>query len=84
MKMRYLALVATLAVSPLAAFAQSTGPNTKAGNTTESTAIKNGAATNANQPGATGSTVVPGDKSSVAGDHKGTAEQKTGTISGNK
>lgn len=78
MKMRYLAIAAALAVSPLAtAFAQGTGPNTKA-DTAESTAIKKGAAANPHQPGATGSTVVTGDKSTVAGDHKATAEQKTG------
>lgn len=34
---------------------------------------------NPHAPGATGSTVVPGDSSSVAGDHRGTVQQKTGT-----
>jgi hypothetical protein len=83
MKVRYIVFAATLAASPLAAaFAQSTSPSTKADSMTESTAMKNGSATNPNQAGATGSTVVPGDKSSVAGDRKGTAEQKTGQTTG--
>jgi len=83
MKTHYLALAAALAISPLtAAFAQGTGPNTKADSTAASAAMKNGAATNPNQPGSTGSTVVTGDKSTVTGDHKATGEQKTGNISG--
>jgi hypothetical protein len=33
-------------------------------------------------PGATGRTVVPGSNSTVAGDHSGTAESKTGQAGG--
>ena len=84
MKVPYIVFAATLIASPLAAaFAQgTTSPSTKADSTAESTAVKNGSATNPNQAGATGATVVPGDKSSVAGDRKGTAEQKTGQTTG--
>ncbi len=84
MKVRYIIFAATLIATPLAAaIAQSTtSPTTKADSPAESKAMKNGSATNPNQAGATGTTIVPGDKSSVAGDQKGTAEQKTGQTAG--
>lgn len=39
-----------------------------------------GSAMNRTTPGATGKTIVPGDRSSQAGAAAGTAEQKTGTV----
>jgi hypothetical protein len=85
MKMRNIAFATMLAISPLTgALAQGTGPGLKADSMKESTAMKDGSSTNPHQAGATGSTVVPGDKSSVAGDHKATTETKTGGVAGGK
>lgn len=85
MKMRNIVLATVLAISPLTGvLAQGTAPETKAGSTKESTAMKNGSTTNPHQAGATGSTVVPGDKSTVAGAHKATADTKTGGVAGGK
>jgi hypothetical protein len=85
MKMRKFVFAAMLAISPLTcAFAQSTGPDVKADSTKESTAIKDGSGANPRQQGSTGSTVVPGDNSSIAGDHKATADTKTGGVAGGK
>lgn len=80
--MRKIVLAAILAISPLtAALAQgTTGPGLKADSTTESKAVKDGS--NPNQAGATGSKVVPGNKSTVASDHKSTTEMKAGAASG--
>ncbi len=35
-------------------------------------------------PGATGTDIVPGDRSTVAGDSRGTAEQKSGLTGGGR
>ena len=59
------------------ALAQGTSPNTKADNAAEATATRNGSGSPA-KPGATGSTVVTGDKSTVAGDSKATTDTRTG------
>jgi hypothetical protein len=83
MKIQSLFFAGILAISPLSAVvAQSTGPDMKAGGAAEADSVKNGAAKNPGQPGATGSTVVPGNQSTVAADHKGTYEQKTGQTAG--
>ena len=85
MNIRNIALATILAISPLSGvLAQGTGPGIKADSTQESNAVKDGAAKNPHQPGATGSTVVPGNKSSLAGDHKATAERKAGGTAGGK
>jgi hypothetical protein len=39
------------------------------------------AAQNPNTPGATGRTIVPGDRSTIAADRPATAETKTGVVS---
>ena len=39
------------------------------------------AVSNPRQPGATGETIVKGDSSTIHGDRKATAQQKTGTMS---
>jgi hypothetical protein len=83
MKICNFLFVGVLAVSPIAAaFAQGTGPNMKADASKEATATKDGSATNPNQPGATGSTLVPGSNSTVAGDKGGTQLSKTGDTTG--
>lgn len=87
MAVRNIFLAGLLAFSPLTAAVaqQSTSPGLKAGSTTELTAVKNGSAANPHQPGATGSTVVPGDKITVSGDSKATSlEQKNNTSGGGK
>ena len=74
MKIRNVLFAAVLAASPLTGvLAQGTG-----GSDSQSDA------TSASQPGATGSTVVPGDKSTASGDQKGTADTKAGGVSGGK
>ena len=35
-------------------------------------------------PGATGETIVPGDRSSIAGDGRATVQQRTGEVSGGR
>ena len=66
-------LVAFLAVMPLAGTAaqQSNAAGSSGGN-------QPAAAKNLNTPGATGKTVVPGNKSTVAGDKNSTVDAKTG------
>jgi hypothetical protein len=82
MKARYLLPAVFLALAPLTgAIAQGTGPNIKADNTKETTAIKEGSS-NTTKAGATGRTVVPGSNSTVAGDSKSTANEKTGGTAG--
>ncbi|WP_428491194.1 hypothetical protein [Rhodopila sp.] len=72
---RNIVLAVMLAISPLTgALAQTT-----TGKTAESTA-----AASPHKGGATGSTVVPGNKSTMAGSHKATAETKKGRVSGGK
>lgn len=80
MNIRRIVVAAMLTVSPLtAALAQGgTGPDLKADSKTEANSVKNGAATDTRTPGATGSTVVPGNHSSVAGDNAATARAKSG------
>ncbi len=39
---------------------------------------------NPNVPGATGETIVRGDRSTIAGDARATVEQKTGEVSGGR
>jgi hypothetical protein len=84
MNIRNAVLVGLLAISPLTdALAQgTTGPDVKAGSSSESTAIKNGSGTNPHQPGATGSVVVSGSNSTVSGDRKATDLEKKGSVSG--
>ncbi len=85
MKMRNFVFAALLAISPLTGvLAQTTGPAIKADSMKESGAVDNGSATTPHQAGATGSTNVPGNKSSVASNQKGTAETKTGGVAGGK
>ena len=81
--MRNIVLAAMLAISPMtAALAQ--GTTTGSGMTGDSTtAVKNGAA-DPHKAGATGSKVVPGTQSSVAGNHKATVETKQGHTAGGK
>ena len=75
--MRNILFAAVLAISPLTgALAQGTGT----GSTTGSAATTD--SSNPNQAGATGSTTVPGNKSSTAADDKATAETKQGHVSG--
>ena len=74
MNLRNVFLAALLAASPLpAAMAQGS-----------SAADSPKQVTNPSQPGATGSTVVPGDKSTQSGDLKGTDDTKRGGVSGGK
>ena len=81
MKMPNIYFATMLAIVPLTSvLAQGSGPATK----TDSTVMKDGSATNSHQAGATGSTVVPGDKSTIAGDHKATVDTKTGGVAGGK
>ena len=81
MKMRNIFFATVLVINPLTSvLAQGTGPGMKA----DSTGMKDGSVTNSHQAGATGSTVVTGDKSTVAGDHKATADTKTGGVAGGK
>ena len=44
-----------------------------------STRASSAADSNPNVPGATGDSKVPGDKSTVAGDHRATIQQRTGS-----
>ena len=84
MNLRNLVLAAVLAISPLTGvLAQSTGPGIKADSMKESSAVDNGSAPNA-QPGATGSSMVTGNKSTVASDNKATTDTKTGGVAGGK
>lgn len=80
MKVRSLVLAGILTTSPLTgAFAQGgTGPQLKADSTQEAKDVKNGSAANPNQGGATGSTVVPGDNSTVAKDQTATGRTQSG------
>ena len=74
MKMRNMIFAIVLAVSPLTGvLAQGTSGSNSGKDVT-----------NSSQPGATGSTVVPGDKSTAGGDQKATDETKTGQVSGGK
>lgn len=83
MNLRNIVFAAVLAISPLSGvLAQGTGPQIKADSMGESRAVDNGSALSAHQSGATGSTVVPGNKSTVASDHKATTETKTGAGAG--
>jgi hypothetical protein len=85
MKIRSAVFAAILAINPLmTVLAQGTSPGTKADSATESTAMKDGSATNSHESGATGATFVPGNKSNVAGDQKATAETKAGSVAGGK
>lgn len=85
MNLRNIAFAAVLAITPLTSvLAQGTGPGIKADSMKESSAVSNGSAPAVQQPGATGSTVVTGNKSTVAGDHKATTETKTGGVAGGK
>ena len=85
MNLRNIVLAAALAISPLTSvLAQTTGPGIKADSMKESSAVDNGSAPGAHQAGATGSTVVAGDKSTVAGDKKATTDTKTGGVAGGK
>ncbi len=80
MKFRNILFAAILALTPLAgAVAQgTTSPGMKAGSSSEASEMKNGSAANPRQPGATGTTVVPGNHSTIAGDAKATASRKSG------
>jgi hypothetical protein len=74
---RSFALVASLIALPLVgAVAQQ---NNKASNST--TNGTSSAAQNPNVPGATGRTIVPGDRSTIASDKPATVENKTGAVS---
>ena len=85
MNLRNIVLAAVLAISPLTGvLAQTTGPGIKADSMKESSAVDKGSATSPHQAGATGSTVVPGDKSTVASDSKATTDTKTGGVAGGK
>ena len=80
--MRNIVLVALLAISPMtAALAQGTTGSAMTADST--TAMKDGAA-NPHRAGATGSKVVPGTQSSIAGNHKATVETKQGHVAGGK
>jgi hypothetical protein len=80
MTTRNFVFATVLALTPMAgALAQgSTVPDIKAGSSSEASQMKNGSATNPRQPGATGSTIVRGDRSTIAGDQKATTLRKTG------
>jgi hypothetical protein len=79
MNLRYLILAAALlAAAPFAASAQqSTLPSVGSGK--EANAVKNSGSTS---PGGTGKTVVPGSKSTVAGDKAATTDAKTNMAGG--
>lgn len=79
MKIQNVFLAAVLAATPFAgAIAQSVAPDVKAGSQSEAAMVRQGSATDTRKPGATGSSVVPGDNSTVAGDQKATDRAKTG------
>jgi hypothetical protein len=85
MKLYHLTCAALLAVAPMAAMAQTTGPSVGADNQKEAFDTKAGSGAKANTstaPGATGKTVVPGSNSTVAGDKSATEEQKKGAVTG--
>jgi hypothetical protein len=80
MKSSMVVLTASLLALPMAgAWAQTTDSTTKG----SSTSMSSHAAMDKNPhvKGATGSTIVKGDRSTIAGDKGGTAEQKTGQLS---
>lgn len=79
MRLWILAFAAFLATSPLcgAMAQQTTSPTVGADSGKGSNAVKKGAAPN--MPGGTGTTVVPGSNSTVAGDRTATADAKTGS-----
>lgn len=89
--------VALFAMPTVVVFAQSANnpPNTNGNHSTsaapgtsamdsgiKSPGVAAGAAQNSNRPGATGQTVVPGDKSTVAGSEPATDQQQQGTVQG--
>ena len=86
MKLRNVLFAAVLAVSPLTSSLaqQTTMPDVKAGSAKEANEVKNGAATTPTQPGATGSSKVTGDHSTVAGDQQATDRVKGGGGGGGK
>ena len=76
MKFQNIALTILLAAVPLTAFAQgASGQNALMGNSTI-------AAQDTHRAGATGSTIVRGNRSTIAGDRRGSYEQRTGQFSG--
>ncbi len=84
MRLRLFLVAGLLACGPLtAAFAQGgTSPDLKADSSSEANSVKRGAATNPHKPGATGSTVVPGNNSTVAGDRAATGKAQSGSGGG--
>lgn len=83
MKLYHLTCASVLAVAPIAAIAQATGPSVGADNKKEAADIQAGSGEKAKTgtvPGATGKTVVPGSNSTVASDHTATQEQKKGAV----
>lgn len=84
MRKRNVLIAGLLTISPLTvAFAQGTAHDTKAGSSIGG-ASKDAGAVDSHKPGATGSAVVPGDKSTVAGDRKATMDTKSGGVSGGR
>lgn len=85
MKLHGMLCVVVMAMIPLTgALAQGTGPNLKADSAKEANEVKGDSAKSPRQPGATGSTVVPGSHSTVAGDQKATDRKQTGGGGGGK
>jgi hypothetical protein len=85
MKTTTLLIAGTVAIMPLAgALAQGTSPDLRAGSTKEANQVEQGSATNPRKPGATGSTVVPGSHSTIAGDRNATARRQTDGGGGGK
>ena len=79
MKSTIAILASALLAFPVAgAFAQNTSTTTT---TTAPTGTQHGAAAeNPHVKGATGDTIVKGDRSTIAGDKSATSEQKTGNL----
>jgi len=84
MKMYQFALAACVAASPFvgASIGWGAEPSVGADNAKEATAIKDGSTPSLHKPGSTGTTVVQGNKSTVAGDKGATAATKTGSDTG--
>ena len=81
MKLLHLTCAAVLVVAPITAMAQTTSPSVGANNQKEASDVQAGAKSQTGaKPGATGSTVVPGSKSTVASDKSATDEQKQGSV----
>jgi hypothetical protein len=81
MKIYQFALAAFVAASPIvgASIGWGAEPSVGADNSKEATEIKDGSSTSLHKPGSTGTMVVQGDKSTVAGDKGATAATKTGS-----